>query len=610
MSNDQPSTKTFRIGIAMAGAVSAGAYTAGVIDYLLQTLDAWEKKKQKNRNIETQFGSKDLSKGYDPSIPMHDVKIEVIGGASAGGITAALTVINLLEGFKPASENHPNLLYDCWVNLNDNSDASTLEQMLSKTDLQQGAAHIYSLLNSEPIGDIARKALHAPLLPHLPPYVSEQLEVLLTLTSLRGIPIAVNFYDKVKVEGQKRKEAPAHQMNLHRAIAHYRLGDPSSLPPHVFPFRHDVREDREMLIKFAIASGAFPLGLKPQFIEKTPLSYIQAMTNRMFKTDSSKQAFFDVLAHSDPFEYVAVDGGTINNEPFGEIIDVLKEKCKEEHEHYAVIMIDPFPNFQEEETIPEFDYLPSLAQQVPGILGAIRGQAMMKETEIARGFSGDYTRRMIFPKRDDDPFPISCGALEGFGGFFNKDFRIHDFELGRKNCQSFLRKYLTVRLKDLDQVGIFEDWKPDDAKHQRFFIPDKYGKEGYYPIIPDVRATENPLSDPTKLSIPDRKTITTQEIFALRPSVKDRIQTMLIMGLELLSNKKPGEEPIPELEWAEKQMTTQYGKNPVLTFVSSLFFKIFAWLWRLFLAKLVAKQLSGMVIKQILYDFRRRGLVK
>jgi hypothetical protein len=37
----------FKICIAMAGAVSAGAYTAGAMDYLLETLDLWEQAKQK-----------------------------------------------------------------------------------------------------------------------------------------------------------------------------------------------------------------------------------------------------------------------------------------------------------------------------------------------------------------------------------------------------------------------------------------------------------------------------------------------------------------------------------------------------------------------------------
>ena len=34
----------------MAGAISAGAYTAGVMDFLIQALDAWEKIKAASKD--------------------------------------------------------------------------------------------------------------------------------------------------------------------------------------------------------------------------------------------------------------------------------------------------------------------------------------------------------------------------------------------------------------------------------------------------------------------------------------------------------------------------------------------------------------------------------
>ena len=32
-------------------------------------------------------------------------------------------------------------------------------------------------------------------------------------------------------------------------------------------------------------------------------------------------------------------------------------------------------------------------------------QAMVKENDLMRGLSGDVTRRMVFPKKKDDPYP-------------------------------------------------------------------------------------------------------------------------------------------------------------------------------------------------------------
>ncbi|MDT4332728.1 hypothetical protein ACQE3D_00135 [Methylomonas sp. MS20] len=38
------SDKTFELGLAGADAISAGSYTFGVIDFLIQALDAWYAK--------------------------------------------------------------------------------------------------------------------------------------------------------------------------------------------------------------------------------------------------------------------------------------------------------------------------------------------------------------------------------------------------------------------------------------------------------------------------------------------------------------------------------------------------------------------------------------
>ncbi|MEZ4919659.1 MAG: hypothetical protein R2792_11215 [Saprospiraceae bacterium] len=61
--------KTLRLGLTMAGAVSAGAYTAGVVDYLLETLQKWED--ERNKNLEN-------PDNFNPEIPMHRVQICVM----------------------------------------------------------------------------------------------------------------------------------------------------------------------------------------------------------------------------------------------------------------------------------------------------------------------------------------------------------------------------------------------------------------------------------------------------------------------------------------------------------------------------------------------------
>ena len=74
----------FEIGLAMAGAISAGAYSAGVIDFLFQALDAWEKAKREAPD----------------TVPNHSVCLRAAAGASAGSITAALAVVTVAGGLQ------------------------------------------------------------------------------------------------------------------------------------------------------------------------------------------------------------------------------------------------------------------------------------------------------------------------------------------------------------------------------------------------------------------------------------------------------------------------------------------------------------------------------
>src|SRR5476651_2309019 len=107
MNQQTPSPDTFYVGLCMAGAVSAGAYTAGVMDYLIEALAEWEKRRN------------------DPGVPAHKVQIPVMGGASAGGMTSVMAATALNNPLPPIDKpsddllaEHPeNKLYHSWVDL-------------------------------------------------------------------------------------------------------------------------------------------------------------------------------------------------------------------------------------------------------------------------------------------------------------------------------------------------------------------------------------------------------------------------------------------------------------------------------------------------------------
>src|SRR5262249_25147896 len=87
--SDPNNAATFRLAITMAGAASAGCYTAGVMDYLFEMLDLWEKAKR---------GEHAALKAHKDKIPNHQVIIDAMGGTSAGGMTATMSAIYMLKG--------------------------------------------------------------------------------------------------------------------------------------------------------------------------------------------------------------------------------------------------------------------------------------------------------------------------------------------------------------------------------------------------------------------------------------------------------------------------------------------------------------------------------
>lgn len=630
---ENQTNNTFKIGIAMAGAVSAGAYTAGVIDYLLETLSKWEGAKERNKQLGP--GHKD----YDPSVPMHDVIIEVMGGASAGGMTAAISALGLFEGLRPVNDKNPdkaqNKLYDAWVRLynQDGSKMATLKQMLETDDITQEQG-VISVLNSRPIDAIADKASQLSRIAKLPDYISPELEIIMTLTSLRGIPLAVNFYDQVKQQRAfSEPPKPAHRMYLHKGIAHFKTGVPTDhQPAHTLPFNPESEADRHILLECAKATGAFPLGLAPRLLAHIPKTYLTAMVHRMFQKQADAKDYLPsqglrIEMAEDHFDFYAVDGGTVNNEPFGEVIRSLQEKCSgDPGRNYAVLMIDPFPDFEAEAEAGISKKTPTLVELAPQLLGAIRGQAMMKESDLVGGLSDDHTLRMVFPSRweneERDPYPISCGSLDGFGGFFSLGFREHDFALGRKNCQSFLRNYFCLSTSRTGEDSVFRDWDANDPRHQRYYSPDVDG----YPIIPDMdydaRRAENP-----ELPTPERQRISVREVLALERPIKRRLKKVLdnvqnYPKTELTQEQESLKRDINKILSQKHKYRdnhplsflyrwpVRYLLNPLISLLSRFLFIPFAkFIWGRMLTNSAARWATSAVLKTILADFKKRGLL-
>lgn len=517
--------KKFYIGICMAGAVSAGAYTAGVMDYLTEALEEWRKRKETN----------------DPDTPSHEVEIPVIGGASAGGMTGIITAAALTAQLAPvkapekadAKEEHPeNKFYHSWVDL---LGEDMFSMMLDNGDI--AGEKIVSLLNSSFIDTVASRVVHTDpdeWMP-APPYFSKGLKVFATLTNLEGF----GYNIAMKGTGPKPDK---YYMSIHNDYACFKLNTDDE--------KESATEDGWMSLHFktgenvdvakdaAMATGAFPVGLQSRTLKRKSA----AVNNMDFCGEVTKH--FPV---PEP-EYTSlnVDGGMINNEPFERVREVINNITHETANgptsynnektfQSTVLLIDPFPSQKPHTFNPSRD----LHAVIAHTFGAMLEQMRAKPANLADAMSDNCAGQFLIapsrriPKLDGGEKDaagdeaIACGAMGGFAGFLNKEFRIHDYFLGRFNCEMFLRDYFTVSEEALNQNEVFRNGYKDVANKESFASK---RKPGTYQIIPIF--SPHPADDyfpvPKFSSGTNWPVITQEKIDAFEPAVRSRVQGLLM----------------------------------------------------------------------------------
>ncbi len=346
---------TFKIGINMAGAISAGAYTAGVLDFLTEALDAWYSAKKNGE-----------------AVPMHDVSIEVFSGASAGGMCAAISAVMLQQNFEHIHDTNQkgtnNRFFESWVNKID------IRELLKADDLKTKGP-VVSLLDSSIISEIANYAL-VPGAPMAEPraYVSPNLNLFLSLTNLRGTPYSLDgaapgsveentlFYgDHIRFQ-TSRIELPTKPLTS--TVRTLNLTTPGAAG------------GWDVLQTAAMATGGFPVFLAPRILERYESEYIPPHWQPVVSDETLPPPNFPA-GFAEPFQTLNVDGGVTNNDPFNfshDYLTMLDPKRTDGHNDpdpvmadRAVITVAPFPTtdpfqvkFDPEESSSVFAALPRL----------------------------------------------------------------------------------------------------------------------------------------------------------------------------------------------------------------------------------------------------------
>ncbi|MEN3976261.1 patatin-like phospholipase family protein [Emcibacter sp. SYSU 3D8] len=454
MQKRKPAPETFELGLVMAGAVSAGAYTAGVLDFLFEALGEWEAAKLAALN-------------GGPAVPDHKVVIRASSGASAGGIASALVAMVPFTGHTPVrspqdkAAMEKNLFYKCWVTDID------LADMLGTKDISKDG-QVYSLLDGTSLDIVAanlakatRKAIGGPDVPK-PGWIANPLQLYLSIANLRGVPYLIQMVAADPVRG--------HRVLTHGDYAHFAVsgtgnGKPEAIPvaasPVNFPGTQGSSQDGwERLLEAALSTSAFPVGLPARRFRNSRQLYdakIWARPGGAPDDGTPPTVSPDMKpAELEPvYDFWTVDGGVVNNEPL-EFARIALSGAPDERNprdpvsaDRALLMIDPFPD--DEGRAHEMGFAgekPDMFSTALNLLGTMKRQARFRPDEIMLALHENvYSRFLIAPTRGRIPegqTHIASAGLGGFAGFLNESLRSHDFFLGRRNCQQFLRTHLAI----------------------------------------------------------------------------------------------------------------------------------------------------------------------
>lgn len=440
-----PASKTFEIGLVMGGTVSSGAYTAGVIDFLIEALDNWQKAKENGEDV-----------------PDWKVKLKVVTGTSGGGVTAALLARSLSFDFPPVrkssspAEQDANPFYRIWVKEVD------IHKMLDTADIDSPEPTV-SLLNARVLdncaGMIANLDKHFPNLTlnaQTREFIENPLPIYLTLTNLRGVPYRIDMGDN-----GLQQEYVNHADYVRMAVFSQGLNANYRVRPDEFSVGGNANNaiPWEQAVQYALGTSAFPLGFPLRALSRPilhyryravivpnsddPIRHIDPIWTELAVEPiiTSQGMVADIVA--DEYHFAAADGGMTNNEPIELCRTALAGFLNSnprggDDAHRALILIDPFAD---RASLGPKDQ-PELLKAIAPLLSAWKNQARYDSRDLMLAADSNvFSRFMITAKRDGEVAggkSIATACASAFGGFLNERFRRHDYLLGRKNCQDFL----------------------------------------------------------------------------------------------------------------------------------------------------------------------------
>ncbi|HTL67530.1 MAG TPA: patatin-like phospholipase family protein [Lacunisphaera sp.] len=271
-----------RLALVIRGAVSLGSYEGGVLYELLRALE------HHNQRL--------------PAGDARRISIDVLSGASAGSMTAAITSQVLLGGLDRLVDARQNPFYQAWV-----VDVSLAELLRYRSGEYAGG----SLLSGRFITELAEKHLGTPPAgtPHSARPTAGQLRLAFALSGLRGLD-----YD---ITREFNFPCTKFQDEWCGAV------DPAA----------PAAADWAGIRAAAITSGAFPGAFPVRFLSRRRNEYNEDFLSPVDWPPS--QAVRDL-----PY----VDGGVFNNEPLGlakSLVDENDQHRDNDSRYYLYVSPSP-----------------------------------------------------------------------------------------------------------------------------------------------------------------------------------------------------------------------------------------------------------------------------
>lgn len=277
-----------KLAIAISGAVSLGSYEAGVLYEIIRTI-------QHHNGIEQDKAKK--------------IEIDVLVGASAGGMTATIATQKLLFEASSLDEPYNNSLYRAWVK------DVTFDTLFN---LQAGENPTHSILSSNHIEDISKKHLtdryasQIPTKPEKHPAAADTIQLGLALSNLNG----VDYVRPLRTGGDF--SYTRYQDKMVKGFDSRNMAD-------------DSKEAWENIRNAAVSCGAFPFAFRAKDLIRNHVEYQSEFLPPV--PDGS----FPAPTRS--FTYT--DGGTFENEPLGmakKLVDILDPTHSQRDERFYLFV--------------------------------------------------------------------------------------------------------------------------------------------------------------------------------------------------------------------------------------------------------------------------------